>query len=116
MPDSPKLPVLMRFYAVIESSGIPNELGQFDYEEALTKISDSIAELLEPIEFPFGLYSASSIGLDPNTINCGRCSECGVWVTDMEQPTPLAGLHQGARVNGNLLCDDDLPKDHRWAF
>ena len=54
--------------------------------------------------------------LEPNEMNCGKCSECGQWTTDREKGNAIRGLCNGATVNGNLLCDDCLPTDHRWAF
>ena len=54
--------------------------------------------------------------LNPELINCGKCENCGQWVTDMEKPEPVEGLCTGATVDGKLLCDECLPSDHRWAF
>ena len=54
--------------------------------------------------------------LDPNNMNCGKCSNCGGWTTDMEKEDPIAELTNGATVDGLLLCDSCLPENHRWAF
>jgi len=54
--------------------------------------------------------------LDPDDMNCGKCNNCGGWTTDMENESPIHGLSNGATVEGLLLCDECLPKDHRWAF
>lgn len=54
--------------------------------------------------------------LNPQRMNCGKCCRCGSWVTDREKPDSIRGLTNGATVDGELLCDDCLPKGHRWAF
>ncbi|MGL5433926.1 MAG: hypothetical protein ACRDBO_00830 [Lachnospiraceae bacterium] len=54
--------------------------------------------------------------LDPTQMNCGKCCRCDNWVTDREKPASIAGLTNGATVNGELLCDECLPEGHRWAF
>lgn len=59
---------------------------------------------------------SSSLLLDPSSSNCGRCENCGQWTTDRERPDSIPELCNGAAVDGKLLCDDCLPKDHRWAF
>nr|WP_154958420.1 hypothetical protein [Paenibacillus xylanexedens] len=60
--------------------------------------------------------SSSTILLDPETMNCGRCSKCNSWVTDREKPDHIDELNNGAVVDDRLLCDECLPEDHRWAF
>jgi len=54
--------------------------------------------------------------LDPARMNCGKCVRCGAWVTDRDKPEPVVGLTNGARVNGELLCNEHLSKEHRRAF
>ena len=62
-------------------------------------------------------WTSSSLAvLDPNYANCGKCSNCGGWTTDREKENPIEGLSNGATVEGLLLCDECLPKGHRWAF
>jgi hypothetical protein len=60
--------------------------------------------------------STSSKVLDPKTFNCGRCAKCNRWVTDREKPDAITQLCNGTTVDGQLLCDDCLPRDHKWAF
>ncbi|MBA3468982.1 MAG: hypothetical protein H0T53_05000 [Herpetosiphonaceae bacterium] len=48
--------------------------------------------------------------------NSGQCSICNTWTTDCEGPDPIRGLAIGARVDGSLLCDEDLPAGHPYAF
>jgi len=60
--------------------------------------------------------STSSFVLDESNSNCGRCVNCGGWVTDREKDNAILELCNGARVDGRLLCDECLPSEHRWAF
>ena len=60
--------------------------------------------------------STTELLLNPLTMNCGQCARCRGWTTDREKPDPVAGLCNGATVDGELLCDECLPEDHRWAF
>ena len=63
-----------------------------------------------------GVQIVAFSALDPAASNCGRCEACGTWVTDRDQPEALHGPTNGARVDGRLLCDEHLPRGHRWAF
>ncbi|MBH0330963.1 hypothetical protein ABH14_14305 [Brevibacillus brevis] len=54
--------------------------------------------------------------LNPETINCGECANCGCWTTDREKNDAIFGIDNGAVHNNKLLCDECLPPDHRWAF
>ncbi len=78
------------------------------------KIERAIAEALGGEHA--GVQIVSFAALDPTTTNCGRCAQCGAWVTDRERPEPNRGLTNGAVVDGRLLCDEHLPPGHRWAF
>lgn len=60
--------------------------------------------------------STREILLDPLKMNCGICARCHRWTTDMEKPDPVGELCNGATVEGELLCDECLPKGHPWAF
>ncbi|MMZ69382.1 hypothetical protein D1872_322140 [compost metagenome] len=60
--------------------------------------------------------SISTTVLDTTKMNCGRCNNCKSWVTNREEANPISELSNGAVVNGELLCDECLPEDHRWAF
>lgn len=62
-------------------------------------------------------WNSSSFSiLDPSRMNCGKCNKCGNWTTDRDKPDALTGLTNGAAVNGELLCDECLPKDNKWSF
>lgn len=60
--------------------------------------------------------SSTFLVLDPTKMNCGKCCRCGNWATDREKMDHIMGLTNGAAINGELLCDECLPEDHRWAF
>lgn len=60
--------------------------------------------------------SASELYLDSESMNCGKCAKYQGWTTDKEKPNWIEGLCSGATVDGELLCDECLPKGHRWAF
>jgi len=60
--------------------------------------------------------SSSFIVLDTEKLNCGKCSMCGGWTTDKEKGNSIDRLSNGATVEGELLCDECLPRGHRWAF
>lgn len=48
----------------------------------------------------------------------GRCAVCYQWVYDVENCTEYTPtrISRGAVVDGRLLCDVHLPKDHPVAF
>ena len=60
--------------------------------------------------------SLSTVLLESSSTNCGSCSNCNSWVTDRGKENHIEELTNGAVVNGQLLCDECLPDDHRWAF
>ncbi|WP_339169112.1 hypothetical protein MKX75_07590 [Paenibacillus sp. FSL R5-0341] len=60
--------------------------------------------------------SSSSVLLNPEAMNCGRCAKCNSWATDRDKPNHVDELNNGAVVKGKLLCDECLPEEHRWAF
>jgi hypothetical protein len=61
--------------------------------------------------------SASYVPLDDRPA-VGRCAVCNRWVYDVENATVLTPTRicPGSVVDGRLLCDDHLPKDHPIAF
>ncbi len=84
-------------------------------DNVFKKLSDNSWKKID--EKHKAIWNCSSFSvLDSTQMNCGKCSRCGTWVTDWEKQDPIAGLTNGATVNGELLCDDCLPDDHRWAF
>ncbi|UWG96255.1 hypothetical protein LPY66_15295 [Dehalobacter sp. DCM] len=95
----------------IDEAEINKDNGQFEQIENLIS-KDIMFEDRVLVEWE----STSSIVLDPSTLNCGRCSKCNRWVTDREKLDAITQLCNGATVDGQLLCDDCLPPDHKWAF
>ncbi len=89
-----------------------DELTQFD------KLTYEMEDTCEKIGTKYNLKweSSSTIALNHKEINCGKCETCGSWVTDCEAPNRISELNHGARVDGKLLCNECLPKGHRWAF
>ncbi len=87
-------------------------------DEIETRIVDAIAAAFgTQSEMQVEWLSTSSMSLD-GAPGCGRCTSCNQWVYDVEiasEDTPT-GLCRGATVNGLLLCDECLPKDHPVAF
>ncbi|MDO3412469.1 hypothetical protein QWJ34_22080 [Saccharibacillus sp. CPCC 101409] len=73
-------------------------------------------QVLEKTNKTLEWQNAFSLQLDPSSMNCGRCDNCGQWTTDRERPDAVMELCCGATVDGRLLCDECLPKDHPWAF
>ena len=63
-----------------------------------------------------GWQQTRPVVLDEQTMNCGRCAICEAWVSDCEKPDRIAELGNAATVDGKLLCDEHLPRGHRWAF
>lgn len=84
----------------------------------LFQIERQIEEAIEELEATYHMkwQSTGSVVLDPERMNCGLCSTCSQWTTDREKPNAILELCYGATVEGKLLCDDCLPKGHRWAF
>jgi hypothetical protein len=80
-------------------------------ELALSKVPNGLDDALQ-----VKWESSQSFILDENSINCGKCQKCGRWVTDKDAPNPIRQLCIGALFKGELLCDECLPQDHRWAF
>jgi hypothetical protein len=64
----------------------------------------------------FHLTSSVLSIYDTNKDNIGKCVNCGQWTTNREADNSIGSICNGAVVDGKLLCDDCLPKGHRWAF
>jgi hypothetical protein len=111
----PKKTFLMTLTVAVEASDEEPDSGLSELGQLEHRLAAALDVALDQ-PAPLGWQALWSLELDPASSNCGQCAECGGWVTDREQPEPLAGLCNGARVNGRLLCDEHLPKEHRWAF
>jgi hypothetical protein len=110
-----KKTVLIRTYHLIEV----DEEELYKEDGLLDKIEKEISK---DIELSIGesvhmkWEGTSMTSLTPEIMNCGKCSCCGAWVTDREKADHIEGLCNGATVDGELLCDECLPEDHKWSF
>jgi hypothetical protein len=97
---------------------VPSDVADDPDFNDLNKLENSLEKAVEDIESSFKVSwnSTETLILDPNTMNCGKCESCGCWVSDREKDGIIRQLVVGARVNGKLLCDECLPKDHHLAF
>ncbi|WP_145410604.1 hypothetical protein [Paenibacillus xylanexedens] len=86
------------------------------YDEIMLSISNVIGRDISVSSNKLQWESISTILLDPETINCGRCNNCKSWVTDREKENHIDELNNGAIINGKILCDECLPEGHPWAF
>lgn len=111
-----KKTVLIRVAYLVE---LPEEEINTD-DGVLDKITSIIGEdmklVIDNIDVTLDWNYTSSFILDSTNFNCGKCSKCGQWTTDREKPDAVEGICNGAIVDGKLLCDECLPKDHRWVF
>lgn len=85
-------------------------------DKIVNKLCDSRKVQIDGRETILHWNSTSSLVLEPENLNCGKCSKCGQWTTDREKTDTVAGICNGATVDGKLLCDECLPSDHKWAF
>jgi hypothetical protein len=87
-------------------------------ERLIEKISDELSEDMSTKYTSSILewHGSRIIELDPSSMNCGRCVRCGAWITDAERDDAIPVFSIGATVNGKLLCDDHLPRNHPLAF
>lgn len=91
--------------------------GLTELDAKFGKIENGIDKILEVNEDSnLGWQSTSSLILDQDSMNCGRCEICQTWITDREKSDSLKGLTMGVKFNNQFLCDDHLPEDHPWAF
>ncbi|MCB1051258.1 MAG: hypothetical protein H6510_02470 [Acidobacteria bacterium] len=97
---------------------VPAEIADCDEFSDLDRLDFALHEIPESILSGFKVEWVSSrrMVLDPKTMNASKCETCGRWVTNRESPRPLNELNIGAIFQGKLLCDECLPKGHRWAF
>ncbi len=107
--------LVMSFTLEVEDDYLEQDLPSY------TKIENKV---IDTFEKDTGLSSISTLGwessyvieLNENYVNCGRCAVCNSWVTDREKADPVPQLCNGATYKGELLCDEHLPKGHKWAF
>ena len=93
----------------------------FIKDEHLDRITDQVSEdinlqLNDSETMSLKWEGTSSIILDSEIMNCGKCANCNRWATDIEKENPMKELCYGATVDGKLLCDECLPPEHPCAF
>jgi len=97
---------------------VPSDIVDDTEFNELDKLENRFEEALDKVESDFKVRweSTQTLVLDPSTMNCGKCESCGGWVSDREKDGVISQLNIGACVDGRLLCDECLPKDHHLAF
>jgi len=85
-------------------------------EEEISLIANCVDEDIVFNGHIFKWISAISGFYDTEEDNIGKCANCGAWTTDCEGRNPVKDLSIGAKIEGVLLCDLCLPKDHPLAF
>ena len=84
------------------------------HDKIANKLCESRNLQIEDREALLHWNSTSYLVLEPENLNCGKCSKCGQWTTDREKSDTVADICNGATVDGKLLCDECLPSDHKW--
>ena len=72
-------------------------------------LTDHIKRVLGDIPSHARWISTGLVYLDDSDLNSGRCTVCGIWVTDDTKPDPVPGLHWGASVNEQIFCEQHYP-------
>ena len=47
---------------------------------------------------------------------CGRCCNCGAWVSDQKKDSHIEGFSDGCIIGESWWCDICLPPDHPKSF
>ncbi len=107
--------VLMCINFLVE---VPESIVDDPDSNELFNLGNQLEDIAENIDTQFKVdwESTQTFTLDPNLNNCSKCSSCGCWVTDANKPNTISQLNIGAVVDGKLLCNECLPKDHELAF
>lgn len=81
----------------LSEEDINNDDGMLD--KITTLLNDTILHI-DDKEILLEWSSTSSLILDSENLNCGKCSSCGQWTTDREKSNSIGGLCNGATVDG----------------
>jgi hypothetical protein len=85
--------------------------------DAALGIGDRVeAYLAHGYQVQGGVQSSCSGLLLKAPLNVGNCAVCKSWVSDNSLPNRIKQLGRGTVHDGQLLCDEHLPKDHPLAF
>ncbi len=77
-------------------------------------IENAVAELLKKKQIQGEVVSSMAKEVSPD--NIGRCVNCGCLTSDRSKDNATIEVSNGAKVDGEWLCDVCLPKDHPNAF
>ncbi len=77
-------------------------------------IENAVTDLLKKEQIQGEVVS--SMAKEVYTDNIGKCVNCGCWTSDHSKDDASAEVSNGAKVDGEWLCDVCLPKDHPNAF
>jgi len=91
-----------------------SEIEENDEEKQILEIDDLIDKFGKKDRLTW--IQTRKIFLNKKSLNCGQCDICKNWVTNIEKNDPIPYLPNGVIYKGKLLCDEHLPKNHKWAF
>ena len=115
--DTRKKPMLVRLSVVVDADPEDTDEGASEMHRYWLLLWETLNERLRAPDIANGeVLCMKYFEIDETRLNCGRCARCGSWTTDNERPDPILDLGIGARVDGQLYCDEDLPRDHPLAF
>lgn len=93
---------------------VPEDL-KYEDEDEIYRKSTFIERPFVSGEDTFEWISSVLGFFDTEEDNIGICDNCGSWTANREAGLAPLGICNGAIVDGKLLCDQCLPKGHRWA-
>jgi hypothetical protein len=85
-------------------------------QDEIERLANCLEKDVECNGSVFEWVSSVSGIFDTEKDNIGKCANCGALTTDCDKSNPVKGIHYGAKLNGTLLCDLCLPKNHPRAF
>ena len=91
------------------------------YMENLTSLVNEVGKVFQKYGIEINHYDVAPLNKIKHSI--AKCSECGHWMVDrLSNPVKGRWLEEqeeniidGATYKDEFLCEDCLPKDHRWS-
>lgn len=114
MEEKKKVLLKVAYLIELPEEEVNNDNGLLD--KIIGRIGEDKNLIIDKNEIEVKWNSTTSMILESDELNCGKCINCGQWTTDRDSPDAIKGLCNGARIDGKLFCDECLPSDHRWAF